>query len=309
MDENESPSIDDTMRETLAAMESSEGDAPSEAPAETAAPEAPSITDQGASSQAAAAPAPETPAAAWANMPKSWRKEMGEYWGKQDPRVQQYIHEREEQALRGIGQYKSVADQWNNTLKPFEGYIKQYNLNPHEVVTNLAAAHAILRFGSPEQKAQVAALLDRDYGLRQYYQQEGQVQAPPMERELQPLRAQLAAIQAKEQQRELASATSEVERFLNDPANEFAVEAAPRMIELIDSGRATNMREAYDIATRTDPVLFEKIIEKRLAAAARPTVKPPVNVRPTASAKAPTASARGSIEDTMRATLSQITSR
>jgi hypothetical protein len=242
-------------------------------------------------------------------MPKSWRKEMSEYWGRQDPRVQQYIHEREEQVQRGISQYKSTADQWGNVMKPYERYVKQYNLNPHEITSNLLAAHTILKFGTPEQKAQVAAIMDRDYGLRQFYGQNGQVAAPAHEQILSPLQNRLAQVEAQLQQRALSDASSEVERFIADPANEFASDAAPRMLELLESGKAASLREAYDVATRTDPALFEKIIEKRVQAAARPTGRPPVNVRPSASRAPSPQGERGTIEDTMREQLRQINSR
>jgi hypothetical protein len=300
-------SIDDTMAETLAGIEA--GASGDEGSAQTPPPAPSSPQGSNGYSGTPAVPAAQAAPEPWQSMPKSWRREMGEYWGRQDPAVQRYIHEREEQALRGIGQYKSVADQWSNTLKPYDGYIKQYNLNPHEIVSNLAAAHTILRFGTPEQKAQVAAILDRDYGLRQYYQQNGQVAAPAHEQVLSPLQNRLAQVEAQLQQRALGDATTEVERFIADPTNKYAADAAPRMLELLESGRATSLREAYDVATRTDPALFEQIIAERVQAAARPTGRPPANLRASAARAHSPAGERGTIEDTMRETLRAMSNR
>lgn len=307
MDEEiEGSSIDQTMQETLAKIEGG-GSSSDVAPPPAAAPR---ITNQGAAAQQAAPPAPVTATPeAWRQMPKSWRKEMGEVWGLQDPRAMQYIHEREEQVLRGIGQYKSVADQWSNTMKPYEQYIKQYGINPHEFVGNLGAAHILMKHGTAEQRRAVAQMLDRDYGLSQFYAKgaDGQPVAPGPD--MTPLNNRLATVETQLQQRALNDAVGEVEKFIADPGNEFAKDAAPRMLELLEANKVANLREAYDVAVRTDPALFERLVAKRIEAATRTTAKPPTNVR-SSGVKAPTAgNSRGTIEDTMRVTLGDIQSR
>ena len=233
---------------------------------------------------------------------------MRDYWAKQDPAVMQYVHQREEEALRGIGQYKQVADRWGTVLKPYEQQIRQYGIDPYTAVSNLVAVHTILRHGNAQQKAQAAAILERDYGLSQYYKGQGQPQAPQGP-DLSPLNNRIATVEQMLQQRALGDASSEVEKFIGDPSNEFASEAAPKMLELLESGRAASLKEAYDLAVKTDPVLFEKLIEKRIKAATTPPARPPTNTRPSRVPPSTAGKARGTIEDTMRETLANITQR
>ena len=311
-------SIDDTMAETLASIESAESADNGAEPAGDTAPSADragDTTSTGGSSgtapssfPAAAAPAPAAQEP-WRAMPKSWKQEMRDYWGKQDPAVMQYVHQREEEALRGIGQYKQVADRWGTVLKPYEQQIRQYGIDPYSAVSNLVAVHTVLRHGNAQQKAQVAAMLERDYGLSQYYRgQQGQAAAPTGP-DLSPLNNRLATVEQMLQQRALGDASTEVEKFIGDPSNEFAPAAAPKMLELLESGRASSLKEAYDLAVKTDPVLFERFIEKRIKAATTPPARPPTNTRPSRVPPSTTGKARGTIEDTMRETLANITQR
>jgi hypothetical protein len=222
----------------------------------------------------------------------------------------QYIHEREEQALRGITQYKQVADRWGEVLRPYEQQLRQYNIDPYKAVSNLVAVHTVLRFGTPQQKAQLASMLDKDYGLAQYYRgAPGQPPAPPPGPDLTPLQNKVAQMEAALQRRELGEAQDEVERFISDPANKFAGEAAPRMLELLEQNRASSLKEAYEVAVRTDPVLFEKLIAERISAATRPPAPAPTNTRPSATRPSTAGAVRGTIDDTMRETLSKINQR
>lgn len=318
--EEELGSIDDTMQETLAAIENAESgtDANTSDTSTDTTDSAPAQNRQGAS---APAPAPfssgtggavgaaTSPAAEpWREMPRSWKQEMRDYWQKQDPAVMQYVHQREQEALRGITQYKQVADQWGAVLKPYEAQIKQYGLNPYKAVSDLVAIHTVLRLGTDEQKAQVAQILDKDYGLARFFGAPGQQQANRGP-DLSAFNNRILSVEQQLQQRALGEASSEVDKFLADPTNEFASEAAPRMLELLETNRARDLKEAYDIAVKTDPVLFEKYVSKRIQAATRPPNRAPTNTRPSRVPPSTAGRTRGTIEDTMRETLSNIQSR
>jgi hypothetical protein len=297
-------SIDDTMQETLASIESGERD---EGNAEPAGGD---TSIAGPDSQRAAPAAPSAPPPEpWRAPPQSWKKEMGEYWGRQDPQVMQYIHQREQEALRGISMYKQQADAWNKALSPYDQYMKQYNVNPQEATSALMAAHLILQHGTAEQKAQAVAILDRDYNLRQYLApQQGQPQQPRGP-DLQPLNNRIASIEAQFQRQAESEAMTAVDRFIADPANKYAAEAAPKMLEHLEHGRASNLAEAYDLAVRTDPVLFEKLVSERIAAATATPARAPSNTRPSAVPPSTAGKVRGTIEDTMRETLSRMNNR
>lgn len=302
---DEAGSIDQTMSDTLASIEAGGGDGAS-APAAS-----PSQTPAGDPRQATApiGQQPQAPTEPWRTMPKSWRREMDPYWRSMPQEAMRYAHEREQQVEQGMSRYRQQLDQWNNTLKPYGQYLSQYNLNPQQIVSSLLPAHIILKYGNAQQKAAVVQLLDRDYGLGQYFQN-GQVQQQPSGQDLSPFTNRIAAVEAQLQQRAFNDASSEVESFLADQNNEFAADAAPRMLELLENGRASTLREAYEVATRTDPAIFERIIAKRIEAAARPQRTPPANLR-SSPVRAPSnpAATRGTIEDTMRETLHSIHNR
>ena len=313
--ETEDSSIDDTMRETLASIESGEtstevNDEPAEqsAPAVDAPPASEPVSKVAAADPRAAAE-PAAPALEpWQQPPKSWKQEMRQYWGQQTPEVMRYIHQREEEALRGITQYKRVADGWSKVLTPYRQQIEQYGIDPYEAVSQLVAVHTILRHGTVEQKARCAELLDRDYGLSQFYAGKGQVQRP-VGPDMTPLSNRIASLETQLNQRAFADASSEVEKFLSDSTNKYAAEAAPRMLEILESGQAEDMKAAYDMAVRTDPVLFEKLVSERVAAVTRAPARPPTNTRPSRVPPSTAGRAQGTIEDTMRDTLDRIQNR
>jgi len=300
-DSNYEGSVDETLDSTLAeitARESSGGAAePTPTPSATPTPAEP-----------AAPPPTSNP---WDELPRSWKADYRDRWGNIDPQVREYIHLREKQALDGITQYKPFADNWNKALGPYADYVKQHNLDPVGIVQNLTAAHIILQFGTPEQKQQVAQILDRDYGLGQYFKgqqgQQGQPAAPSVD--LSPLNGRLQSVEAQLRARAEADAMSEVEAFIKSPENKYAQQAAPRMLELLENRQARDLAEAYKIAIGTDPALFEQIIAERVQAAARAPAPPPKNVRPSGTPTRQVGKARGTIEDTMRETLTNMQNR
>lgn len=298
-------SIDDTMAGVLESINAGGGDGSTGSDTNVSDPGLAGSTPPAGNSGVPGVGTPEP----WRSPPKSWKREMHDYYSRTDPQVMQYIHQREEEALRGIGQYKSVADKWNQTLTPYAKMIQQYNLNPHDIVSSLTAAHTILKFGTPQQKMAVVQLLDRDYGLRQFFQQNGQI-APPSGPDFSPIANKVQELEARLNQGAEATATTEVERFIADPANEFAADAAPNMLKLLEQGRASSLKEAYDIAVKTDPVLFERYIAKVVETRTRGGGgKPPTNVRPSGVPSRTAGTTRGTIDDTMRATLATIQSR
>lgn len=291
-------SVDETLDSTLAEIQSRDSGAPA------AAEPAPAVTP----SEALTSEPPPISKQAWDDMPRSWKADYKERWGSIEPGVREYIHLREKQALDGITQYKPFADNWNKAVGPYANYVKQYNLDPVNIVNNLTAAHILMQFGTPEQKKQVAQMLDRDYGLAQYYQAaaNGQQQQAPQMPDLSPIQNRVQAVEAQLRARAEGDAMQEVESFITNPENKYAQQVAPKMLELLENRQARDLSEAYKIAVGTDPSLFEQIIAERVQAAARTPVPPPKNVRPSAAPARQVGKTRGTIEDTMRETLAHM---
>lgn len=294
------------------------GDAPSATPADPLPAESPA---------ASAAPSTSTPpegltpaqAEAWKAMPKSWRKEMEQHWTGLPPNVMQYVHEREKQALDGIMQYKGVADQWNETMTPFQKWFDHYKIDPRDAFKRLATSHIVLKYGKPEDRARWAQQLVNDYGLADVLgigqQANGQAAASPAHQPQQvpeqyfQLEQRLNAVQEDLYQRQLKENQAVVERFFNDPANEYAAELQEDILRLFEKGSASTLQEAYEQARWLNPAVRDKIMKREIENATKPPARGPLNVRSSSVAPAPTEAGEESLEETMRATLHRIRSR
>lgn len=265
------------------------------------------------------APAGMTPAQAeaWRSMPKSWKKEMEQYWGTLPPQVMEFVHTREKQALDGIMQYKGVADQWNETMTPFQKWFDHYKIDPRDAFKRLATSHIVLKYGRPEDRARWAQQLIQDYGLAEVLglgnapQAQGtapahQVQVPEYAFQLEQ---RLNAIQEDLYNRSLKENIATVEKFFNDPANEFAAELQDDILKLFEKGAASTLQDAYEQARWLNPAVRDKILKREIENATKPPTRGPLNVRSSSVAPAPTEAADESIEDTMKATLHRIRTR
>jgi hypothetical protein len=304
-----------SMEETYAAMQTGGGSAAEDVGA--ASPPTPSLdSSQSGNASSAPAAAPASVQNAWDSMPKSWRKEMEARWGGVDPEVRKYVHEREKQALDGIMQYKSQADRWSQTTQPFQKWFEHYKIDPHEAFGRLAQSHIVLKYGKPEDRARYAQQLVQDYGLAEVLglqpkAQQGQGPSPaalPNEQLVQ-MQQRLDAVQDAMYQQQLKENMAVAEKFFSDPANEYAAELQEDILRLFEQGRASTLQEAYETAKWQNPAIRQKLIQREVQAAAKPSRPGPLNVKPSSVSPAPTESADESIEETMKATLERIRSR
>lgn len=100
--------------------------------------------------------------------PSSWKKEHWDDWDKLDPKVAKYIHEREGQFASGVSTYKQDYERVKplvDAVAPYEPFMRQMNITPHEFVDRLAKTDQSLRYGTPQQKLQTFARLATDYQI------------------------------------------------------------------------------------------------------------------------------------------------
>lgn len=216
--------------------------------------------------------------AAWDAMPKSWKREMEANWKGLDPAVRQYIYEREDQTYRGISNYRKGHESWSKAVKPFEALLQQNpDVDPVNLVQNLGQMHLVMATGTPQQKQAVLKSMMQHYGVTMEEakqlsqvppgqpQPTGQPQQPgqPFSPEqMQFLQQVLSPVlnQTQAQQRERAQ--GEVDAFFSDPKNDFAEEVGQDMLDLIQSGRATTLADAYELAIFRSPEVKAKYIAK-----------------------------------------------
>lgn len=234
---------------------------------------------------------------AWESLPKAWKKEMAEHWQNTTPDVRRYVHDREQQALNGIMQYKTDLDKWNAAVEPVKEYYAQANIDPRVAFQNLANADLALRNAPDNIRLDVLQKLVQDYNLMPLVQQ---MLGQPVTQPQPPLRdPRVDQLLALEQQRETAHYQGIVDKFLSDPKNEHADTVLPDMLTLIESGQAKDLADAYEKAIWINPTSRTALVQKQLEELTKTPAKPPKQIRSSNTTPAPTGKKSGSIEDTL----------
>ena len=294
------------------------GEAPASSQADAAA-DKPAATDK---------PVAATTAPVVRQAPKSWPKEKHEVWGKMAPEAQEFYELREKQMLDGIEQYKGDAGfgkAMREVTQPYKAFITSQGADEPKAVQFLLNAHYRLSTATPEQRNQYFAHLAKSYGVdlgTVAKTGETQQQVDP---HVQALTQKVDSLQSSLTQREqhaLAEAqvkvAKEVEAFASDPKHVYFDECADDIVALINAGHTLD--EAYDKAVYANPVTRakelarlqadnEKMLREKAKAEADAARKAAGNnVRSSNTRKAPT-EPKGTMEDTMRATLRNIRER
>jgi len=217
---------------------------------------------------------PEEPAEepVWMKPPASWKKDYHDVWLSADPKMRQYAWQREEQMRKGVEPLLSkaqFADAMNQALEPYMQTIHGLGLKPEQAVAALAQADYTLRNSPPDQRVAYLHNLAAQYGVNL-----GQAPQTAPQRTVDPLVWQLqnelnnvrGEVMGWKQQQEMAQnqqLLSEINDF--SAKAEYFEEARPTMIQLLQSGVASTLEEAYDKAVRLDSALFDKAQSARQA--------------------------------------------
>ena len=237
-----------------------------------------------------AAPQEEAPAAqpnlntlydkepVWKRPPASWRRDYHEIWQKADPKLQEYAWQREEEMRKGVENIfgkAEFADAMQEAIQPYMQTIQGLGLTPDKAVAALMQADHTLRNSDPQTRLAYFQQLAQSYGINLGAMQPQQGQAPQqtvdptvwaLQNELNKVRGE---VMGWKQQQELA----ENQQLLNE-INQFSLKAEhfeevrPTMIQLLQSGVAQTLDDAYDKAIRLDPNLFDQVQKAQQAEAA-----------------------------------------
>ena len=230
--------------------------------------------------------------------PSSWKKDYEEDWGKLDPRIQDYIQQREADYAKGVSTYKN---QWDNaapvmeTLRQFQPLLQQYGVAPQQWISQLGNAHAQLVTGSPEQKLQIFQQLANDYGVN-LGAVTGQTGYDPqfssLAQELNQIKNQWGLFQQQQEMMEQTQLRNEIDSFKTDKP--YFEEVRETMAGLLQSGMADDLQSAYDKAIRLNDDVFQRVnaeqaqkseaIRQEKVAQAKAKVLSPKSTTPTASA-------------------------
>jgi hypothetical protein len=235
----------------------------------------------------------------WRRPPASWKKDYHEIWAKADPKMQEYAWQREEQMRAGVEPLLSkaqFADAMQEAIQPYMNTIQGLGLQPEKAVAALMEADHKLRTSDPQTKMQYFMQLAQSYGINLGAMQPQAPGAAPMQpNSVDPLVWQLqnelnqvrGEVMGWKQQQEMM----ENQTLLNE-INQFSLKAEhfedvrPTMIQLLQSGVAQTLDEAYDKAIRLDPNLFEQTLKAKQAEEAAKQAKEANRVAKSARAAA-----------------------
>lgn len=199
--------------------------------------------------------------------PSTWRAAAKSEWAKVPVGVKAEIKKREEDAIRGLDQYRDQARQFeelNQILQPYEPLIRSKGGDAKSAITGLMNTYYQLETAHPEQKKQLLVNLAQNYGIDLGIKQDAVQQAlSPLQQEIAQLREERRREQHEAQQRATQSASSEIEIFASETDEKGSLKypyfdnVRSDMANLINSaaqsGRNLTLAQAYDAATWSNP--------------------------------------------------------
>jgi len=249
-----------------AAEPTSAPDSEPEAPAKPRASDGKFVAANAAASDVSHETSNEPELPVWERAPGTWKTEKHAVWAAMSPEAKEYAWHREEQTRVGIEPLRSkaeFADRMQQAIAPYEQIIRGLGVEPVQAVQALMQADHTLRTAPYEQKRAYLAQLAAGYGIDLTGVEQYSTNAPvdPMvftlQNELANIRGEVLGWKQQQEQAQSAVLASEINSFAAKA--EFFEDAKPAMIQLLQSGLATTLDDAYDKATRLDPDLFDRI--------------------------------------------------
>ena len=214
----------------------------------------------------------QTPAPVAAKLPKpdSWKKDKQADWDALTPSQQAYVKEREDQYFKGISTYQQEwkgAKPLLDAVAPFLPELQKHNITPESWITNLGRAHHTLATGDGQSKLQMFAKLAQDYGVplqalydpnyaqqfvAQTIQQPQQRQAPQQADVATLVRQELSAARTQDAIEQFEAAKDAA----GQPQYPHFQMVKSDMALLLEAGKATDHKSAYDMALRLHDDLF-----------------------------------------------------
>jgi len=199
----------------------------------------------------------------WKRAPASWKKDYHDVWQTADPKMQEYAWQREEQMRKGVEPLISkaqFADQINEVVNPYLQTIQGMGLDTPKAVKALLEADHMLRTSNGQEKLQLFSRLAQQYGVNLNdvnFQQGVDPTIYALQNELNNVRGEVNGWKQQQEQVQNQQLLGEIEKFSSKA--EYFEEARPTMIQLLQSGVAQTLEEAYEKAVRLDPELFDSV--------------------------------------------------
>jgi hypothetical protein len=212
--------------------------------------------------------------------PSSWKPDAQSAWMKADKgqaltpeevRILALEAERREGDFhKGVEEFKTHAQKaraYEQVIAPYEQTIKALGVDAPTAIGALLKADHTLRHGDQATKTAYFAQLAKSYGIDLGQAQEIPETDPQIKYlmdELNSLRQSQQQWHNQAQQQETTQANEELAAFQNAGNAHFDAVRGD-MADLLTSGKASTLKEAYDMAVWMKPDIRQTLIEKQVA--------------------------------------------
>lgn len=269
-----------------------------EQPAETPAPEEQAAVDRhgrplrGAAAAAAQSKKERAAQIEGSRAPESWRKDIRDkHWNTLSPAVQGEILRREAQidtALRSSADARKFQEDANVLYENFRDVFEFEAAPPAQTLMNVMSAVRALRFAPPTQKAQLMAQFVQGFGVDlqmldqalAYLYGNAPQQDPAsgveqvVAKQLAPVHQYISRREQQEQARRQyqqnrteAQLQIEVDKFAEDPNNEYFEQLREDMATLMETaanrGQRMTLKDAYHRAAMLYPDIYQEYAKKQ----------------------------------------------
>lgn len=180
---------------------------------------------------------------------------------------------RESDYHKGIEQYKQhahSAQAFQRVVEPYMQTIQSLGVDAPTAVAKLFQADHTLRYGDAATKARFLGQLAQEYGVdlgQVVNQPQMDPQVNAVLQRLQTTEQQLNQFRQEQEMQSQSKLHSEIERFAADPANQYFDAVKEDMALLLQSGKAEDLKTAYDQAVWMRSDIRQSLIEQQRAEA------------------------------------------
>ncbi len=248
--------------------------------------------------------------------PASWTPASKAKFATLDPDIQKEILKREtdvEKGFRERSQREKAFEPLEQLIAPRRAIWAAQGMDETTAIRTLLAAQDLLE----KDAAQGIQFLAKSYqvDLSRLAQPQGQpYQAQPARDshpEIAALKQQLQVLQSQVQTAQTAPIVSQIDAFQNDPANLYFENVRDDMAVLLNNGKASDLKEAYEMACWMRPDI-RPLLQTAQPSPANVTQDKAAQARRAAVSvtgspgKSPIPKSNGSIEDDIRAAFQEV---
>ncbi|OYD03720.1 hypothetical protein [Rhizobium sp. N4311] len=231
-------------------------DAPAAANAATAAPQTPAVAPE------------QQPAATTHRVPPGWSAEAKAQFGTLPPEVQAAVAKREQEVDNG---FRVLQDY--KGLEEFTPIVRQAGTTHADVMRKAIDWETSLQRDPVNTVIHVARLAGVNLSALVNGQTDQILQRQPQQAQPQP-RPQPVNVEATvEHVLRKRDTETQVSAFISDPANAHAEAVLDDMVTLISTGRAANLKDAYDTACWMRPDIRQQLISQTAQPAPDPNAQ------------------------------------